>query len=72
MIYSTTTTYRANEWLDEQDISRYEALRERDPRRARIVLDGEWGISDGLVFEDRFEVPESSRPCGLLYQHNQH
>lgn len=56
MIYSTTTTYRANEWLDEQDISRYEALRERDPRRARIVLDGEWGISDGLVFEDRFEV----------------
>lgn len=65
MIYSTTTTYRANEWLDEQDISRYEALRTTDPRRADIVLDGKWGVSDGLVYEGIFDVHEFEVPTNL-------
>ncbi|MGW7931866.1 PBSX family phage terminase large subunit [Staphylococcus xylosus] len=53
--YSYTTTYRLNEWLDEVDIARYEDLYEKNPRRARIVCDGEWGIAEGLVF-DNFTV----------------
>ncbi|WP_230096370.1 hypothetical protein [Periweissella fabaria] len=24
----------------------------RNPRRARVVVDGEWGVAEGLVFEN--------------------
>lgn len=50
-----TTTFRVNEWLDEVDIQRYEDLYRTNPRRARIVCDGDWGVAEGLVF-DNFEV----------------
>lgn len=46
-----------NEWLDEVDIARYEDLYRTNPRRARIVCDGDWGVAEGLVFEN-FEVKE--------------
>lgn len=49
---SLTTTFRCNEWLDEVDIRRYEDLYKTNPRRARIVCDGEWGIAEGLVFDN--------------------
>lgn len=52
---SLTTTYRCNEWLDEVDRKRYEDLYHTNPKRARIVCDGEWGVSEGLVF-DNYEV----------------
>lgn len=58
--FSTTTTFRVNEWLDEVDRARYEDLYHTNPRRAKIVCDGEWGIADGLVFE-RFRVEEFTR-----------
>lgn len=47
-----TTTYKCNEWLDEIDRQRYEDLYTTNPRRARIVCDGEWGVAEGLVFEN--------------------
>lgn len=50
-----TTTFRLNEWLDEVDIKRHEDLYKTNPRRARIVNDGEWGVAEGLVF-DNFSV----------------
>ena len=46
--FSYTTTYRVNEWLDEVDIARYEDLYRTNPRRARIVCDGEWGVVKDL------------------------
>lgn len=49
---SLTTTFRCNEWLDAVDIARYEDLYRTNPRRARIVCDGEWGVAEGLVFEN--------------------
>lgn len=52
---SLTTTFRCNEWLDDVDRQRYEDLYQTNPRRARIVCDGEWGVAEGLVFEN-FEV----------------
>lgn len=55
--FSYTTTYRVNEWLDDVDIARYEDLYRTNPRRARIVCDGDWGVAEGLVFEN-FEVKE--------------
>lgn len=51
-IFTTTTTYKCNEFLDDATIKRYEKLRETNPRRAKIVCDGEWGIAEGLVYED--------------------
>ena len=47
-----TTTYKCNEWLDDVDIKRYEDLYITNPRRARIVCDGEWGVSEGLIYEN--------------------
>ena len=55
--FSYTTTYRVNEWLDQSDIDRYEDLYRTNPRRARIVCDGDWGVAEGLVY-DNFEVVE--------------
>ena len=47
-----TTTFRVNEWLDDDDRQRYIDLYTTNPARARIVCDGEWGVSEGLVFEN--------------------
>ena len=47
-----TTTFRCNEWLDDVDIQRYEDLYKTNPRRARIVCDGEWGVAEGLIYEN--------------------
>lgn len=49
---SLTTTYRCNEWLDKVDVDRYEDLYISNPRRARIVCDGEWGVAEGLVYDN--------------------
>ena len=51
-----TTTYRVNEWLDEVDRQRYQDLYRTNPRRAAIVCDGQWGIAEGLVFENKYVV----------------
>ncbi|ELK47191.1 PBSX family phage terminase large subunit [Halobacillus sp. BAB-2008] len=53
--FADTTTFRVNEWLDDVDRQRYLDLYRTNSRRARIVADGEWGVAEGLVF-DNFEV----------------
>ncbi|WP_255446580.1 phage terminase large subunit [Bacillus sp. JAS24-2] len=53
--FAITPTHKCNEWLGEQDIARYESLDTKNPRRAKIVCDGEWGVTDDLVYE-RFQV----------------
>ncbi|CAJ1226640.1 PBSX family phage terminase large subunit [Lactiplantibacillus xiangfangensis] len=50
--FATTTTFRCNEWLDNQDKQRYLDLYRTNPRRAKIVADGDWGVAEGLVFEN--------------------
>jgi len=49
---SLTTTFRVNEWLDDVDRQRMEDLYITNPTRARIVCDGDWGVSEGLVLEN--------------------
>ncbi|EPQ9589084.1 TPA: PBSX family phage terminase large subunit [Staphylococcus pseudintermedius] len=56
-VYSNTTTFRVNEWLDKVDVDRYEDLYRTNPRRAHIVCDGEWGVAEGLVY-DNFVVED--------------
>lgn len=55
-VFATTTTFRCNEWLDEQDRKHYTDLYKTNPRRARIVADGEWGQAEGLVFDGNWDV----------------
>lgn len=56
-VFAATTTYRVNEWLDQQDIDRYEDLWRTNPRRAAVVANGDWGVAEGLVFEN-YEVKD--------------
>ena len=54
-----TTDYRCNEWLDDADRRVFEAMRRNNPRRYRVAGLGDWGIVDGLVYEDWEEKPFS-------------
>lgn len=47
-----TTNYTCNEWLDEKDKNLFEAMRINNPRRYRVAGLGDWGIVDGLVYEN--------------------
>ena len=51
-VYATTTDYRCNEFLDDTDRALYERMRESNPRRYAVAGLGEWGHSEGLVFEN--------------------
>lgn len=66
-ILAKTTNYKCNEWLDEADHRMFEEMRINRPKRYRVAGLGEWGIVDGLVYENweekEFDVQEvSSRP----------
>ena len=56
-VWTGTTTFRDNEFLDDVDIQRYLDWYERDPRGARVVCDGDWGIAEGLVYTNWEELP---------------
>lgn len=47
-----TTNYLCNEWLDESDLSVFRAMEENNPRRYRVAGLGEWGITEGLIYEN--------------------
>ena len=51
-VFTDTTTYKDNEFLDQVDIERYEQMYIDSPRRARIICDGDWGIAEGLIYEN--------------------
>lgn len=51
-ILALTTTYQCNEWLDESDIRLFEEMRTRNPRRYQVAGLGNWGVVDGLVYEN--------------------
>lgn len=50
--FAITTTYKCNEWLDKSDIKIFEKMKENNPRRYQVEGEGEWGISEGLVYEN--------------------
>lgn len=47
-----TTNYLCNEFLDEADKKVFEFMKKNNPRRYRVAGLGEWGIVDGLIFEN--------------------
>jgi len=65
---SITTTYMCNEFLDESDRNLFEVMKEKNPRRYQVAGLGDWGIAEGLVYdnwsEESFSVEEilAARP----------
>ena len=47
-----STTYKDNEFLDATDIAVFDTMRVNNPRRYAVAGLGEWGVSEGLVFEN--------------------
>lgn len=56
-IFTKTTTWECNEWLDASDRNLFLKMKVNNPRRYRIEGDGEWGIAEGLIYDKvRFEA----------------
>ena len=51
-VFAITTDYRCNEFLDGTDRGLYERMRAENPRKYAVAGLGEWGHSEGLVFEN--------------------
>ena len=51
-IFVKTTTWECNEWLDEADRNIFLKMKKNNPRRYRIEGQGEWGIAEGLIYEN--------------------
>ena len=64
-VLAKTTNYTCNEWLDDADLKLFELMKQNNPRRYRVAGLGEWGIVDGLVFENweekLFDIDEVRR-----------
>ena len=62
---SMTTNYLCNEWLDESDRNVFEKMKINNPRRYQVAGLGNWGIVDGLVYENfkeqEFDIEEIKR-----------
>lgn len=51
-VLAMTTNYMCNEWLSEADRQVFEDMRIRNPKRYRVAGLGDWGVSEGLVYEN--------------------
>jgi phage terminase large subunit len=47
-----TTNYMCNEWLGADDIALFESMKIRNPRRYEIEGLGNWGVAEGLIYEN--------------------
>ena len=51
-ILAMTTNYLCNEWLSEEDKAVLDKMAIINPRRYRVAGLGDWGIVDGLIYEN--------------------
>ena len=68
-IMAKTTNYMCNEWLDESDKKLFEDMKKNNPRRYQVAGLGNWGIVDGLVYENweekEFDYTEVAKIHGV-------
>lgn len=68
-VFTKTTTWQCNEWLAEDDRKLFLDMKRDNPRRYRIEGDGDWGISEGIIFPNHriaeFDVDEVKRTPGI-------
>lgn len=66
-VLAMTTNYMCNEWLDESDLQVFETMKANNPRRYQVAGLGNWGIVEGLVYENwkeqRFTLEEIRKDC---------
>ncbi len=62
-----STNYLCNEFLDATDIAVFERMKRENATRYRVAGLGEWGISEGLIFEN-FEEGIPDIPEGEKYR----
>ena len=51
-VLSMTTNYLMNEFLDESDRKIFERMKVENPRRYNVAGLGEWGVVEGVVYEN--------------------
>ena len=51
-ILAITTNYLCNEWLDDADRMMFEEMKKNRPTRYRVAGLGDWGIEEGLIFDN--------------------
>ena len=68
-ILAMTTNYMCNEWLDKSDLRVFELMKINNPKRYKVAGLGEWGIVDGLVYdnwvEQSFDLNEVLKISGI-------
>ena len=68
-ILALTTNYMINEFLDDADIRLFEDMRINNPKRYQVAGLGNWGISEGVVYENweeqGFDIDEIVRGKGF-------
>ncbi len=50
-VLAMTTNYRCNEFLSQSDLVLFEEMK-KNPRRYAVAGEGDWGVVDGLVYEN--------------------
>ncbi len=55
-ILAITTNYMINEWLDNSDKKMFEDMKKNNPRRYQVAGLGNWGVTEGLVYENFYEM----------------
>ena len=65
-IFAATTNYMCNEWLDAEDLQVFEDMKVQNPRRYQVAGLGNWGIVEGLIYENweekTFDINEIRKP----------
>lgn len=51
-ILAMTTNYLCNEWLDDADRLLFEEMKKNRPSRYRVAGLGDWGVAEGLIFDN--------------------
>ena len=68
-VLAMTTDWTMNEWLDDADRAMFSEMERTNPRRYRVAGKGEWGASDGAVYENwqekAFSVSEIKKVAGV-------
>jgi len=68
-ILAITTNYLMNEFIDKDTLELFEEMKTRNPRRYNVAGLGNWGIVDGVIYENwkevRFDVDEIRQMPGI-------
>jgi phage terminase large subunit len=69
-VFALTTNYKCNEFLGPDDISTFEKMKKNSPRRYAIEGLGNWGIAEGMIYdnweEKEFDYRKIAKQEGII------